>query len=91
MTQIEAKQQELIKELYKEIIHLHKEIKDKDEDIAFLKRVVIASFEKVPNHKVVLFTDTPNEADFVLEENESGDLIIALKGRKSYGYNCNQF
>lgn len=82
MTMIEAKQQEMIKYLSNEVNRLRKEIKSKDEDITFLKRVIIASLERVPNHKVVLFTDVPEEAEFIQEENESDDLIITLKGRK---------
>lgn len=82
MTNIEKKQQEMIKYLVTEVNHLRKEIKGKDEDIAFLKRVVIASLERVPNHKVVLFSDVPDDASFIQEENESDDLIITLKGRK---------
>lgn len=82
MTNIEKKQQEMIKYLSNEVNRLRKEIKGKDEDIAFLKRVVIASLERVPNHKVVLFSDIPDDASFIQEENESDDLIITLKGRK---------
>lgn len=82
MTNIEKKQQEMIKYLVTEVNHLRKKIKGKDEDIAFLKRVVIASLERVPNHKVVLFSDVPDDASFIQEENESDDLIITLKGRK---------
>ena len=82
MTSIEKKQQEMIKYLSNEVNRLRKEIKGKDEDIAFLKRLVIASLEKVPNHKVVLFDDVPNDAEFVQEENESDELIVTLKGRK---------
>ena len=82
MTSIEKKQQEMIKYLSNEVNRLRKEIKGKDEDIAFLKRVVIASLERVPNHKVVLFSDVPDDASFIQEENESDDLIITLKGRK---------
>ncbi len=82
MTNIEKKQQEMIKYLSNEVNRLRKEIKGKDEDIAFLKRVVIASLERVPNHKVVLFSDVPDDASFIQEENESDDLIITLKGRK---------
>lgn len=82
MTSIEKKQQEMIKYLSNEVNRLRKEIKGKDEDIAFLKRLVIASLEKVPNHKVVLFNDVPNDAEFVQEENESDELIVTLKGRK---------
>ena len=82
MTNIEKKQQEMIKYLSNEVNRLRKEIKGKDEDIAFLKRVVIASLERVPNHKVVLFSDAPDDASFIQEENESDDLIITLKGRK---------
>ena len=82
MTSIEKKQQEMIKYLSNEVNRLRKEIKGKDEDIAFLKRLVIASLEKIPNHKVVLFDDVPNDAEFVQEENESDELIVTLKGRK---------
>lgn len=82
MTSIEKKQQEMIKYLSNEVNRLRKEIKGKDEDIAFLKRLVIASLEKVPNHKVVLFDDVPEDGEFVQEENESNDLIVTLKGRK---------
>ena len=82
MTNIEKKQQEMIKYLSNEVNRLRKEIKGKDEDIAFLKRVVIASLERVPNHKVVLFSDVPDDASFIQEENESDDLIITLKERK---------
>lgn len=82
MTMIEAKQQEMIKYLSNEVNRLRKEIKSKDEDITFLKRVIIASLERVPNHKVVLFSDVPDDASFIQEENESDDLIITLKGRK---------
>ena len=82
MTSIEKKQQDMIKYLSNEVNRLRKEIKGKDEDIAFLKRLVIASLEKVPNHKVVLFDDVPNDAEFVQEENESDELIVTLKGRK---------
>lgn len=82
MTSIEKKQQEMIKYLSNEVNRLRKEIKGKNEDITFLKRLVIASLEKVPNHKVVLFNDVPNDAEFVQEENESNDLIVTLKGRK---------
>lgn len=82
MTNIEKKQQEMIKYLSNEVNRLRKEIKGKDEDIAFLKRVIIASLERVPNHKVVLFSDVPDDASFIQEENESDDLIITLKGRK---------
>ena len=82
MTSIEKKQQEMIKYLSNEVNRLRKEIKGKDEDIAFLKRLVIASLEKVPNHKVVLFDDVPEAGEFVQEENESDELIVTLKGRK---------
>lgn len=82
MTSIEKKQQEMIKYLSNEVNRLRKEIKGKNEDITFLKRLVIASLEKVPNHKVVLFNDVPNDAEFVQEENESDELIVTLKGRK---------
>ena len=82
MTNIEKKQQEMIKYLSNEVNRLRKEIKGKDEDIAFLKRLVIASLEKVPNHKVVLFDDVPEDGEFVQEENECNDLIVTLKGRK---------
>ena len=82
MTSIEKKQQEMIKYLSNEVNRLRKEIKGKNEDIAFLKRLVIASLEKVPNHKVVLFDDVPEDGEFVQEENESNDLIVTLKGRK---------
>lgn len=82
MTSIEKKQQEMIKYLSNEVNRLRKEIKGKDEDIAFLKRLVIASLEKVPNHKVVLFDDVPEDGEFVQEENESDELIVTLKGRK---------
>lgn len=82
MTSIEKKQQEMIKYLSNEVDRLRKEIKGKDEDIAFLKRLVIASLEKVPNHKVVLFDDVPEDGEFVQEENESDELIVTLKGRK---------
>lgn len=82
MTSIEKKQQEMIKYLSNEVNRLRKEIKGKDEDIAFLKRLVIASLEKVPNHKVVLFDDVPEDGEFVQEENECNDLIVTLKGRK---------
>ena len=82
MTSIEKKQQEMIKYLSNEVNRLRKEIKGKNEDIAFLKRLVIASLEKVPNHKVVLFDDVPEDGEFVQEENESDELIVTLKGRK---------
>lgn len=82
MTSIEKKQQEMIKYLSNEVNRLRKEIKGKNEDIAFLKRLVIASLEKVPNHKVVLFDDVPEDGEFVQEENESNELIVTLKGRK---------
>lgn len=82
MTSIEKKQQEMIKYLSNEVNRLRKEIKGKDEDIAFLKRLVIASLEKVPNHKVVLFDDVLEDGEFVQEENESDELIVTLKGRK---------
>lgn len=82
MTSIEKKQQEMIKYLSNEVNRLRKEIKGKNEDITFLKRLVIASLEKVPNHKVVLFDDVPEDGEFVQEENESNDLIVTLKGRK---------
>ena len=76
------KQQEFIKYLSDEIARLRKVIKKKDEDIVFYKRLMIAAMEKVPDHKVVLFNDTPDDAIFMQEENESDELIVTLKGRK---------
>ena len=58
---------------------LRQERADHDKDIAFLKRVIIAALQETPSKRVTLFNDSPTDADFLLEENLSNDMIVILK------------
>lgn len=50
-----------------------------DKDVAFLKRIIIASLRELPSRRVTLFEDSPQDAEFSLEENMSNDMIVILK------------
>lgn len=57
---------------------LEQERKSHRQDVTFLTRVIIAALLNIPGNKVTLSRYTPHDADFTLDENISGEMIIIL-------------
>jgi len=79
---IEARQSDFIRELLKKQKEaedaLERERASHKQDVAFLTRVVIAALLDIPGNRVTLSKYTPQDADFTLDENISGEMIIIL-------------
>lgn len=57
---------------------LERERADHKRDVDFLTRVIIAALCNSRDRKIVLSRGTPDNAEFILEENISGEMIIIL-------------
>ena len=77
------KQSDLIRQLMEQNNHLKAQLLTEqqahEKDVAFLKRIIIASLQELPGKRVTLFDDTPQDAEFALEPNISNDMIVRLK------------
>lgn len=79
---IVARQSDLIRDLLKKQKETEKALDEErashKQDVAFLTRVVIAALLDIPGNRVTLSRYTPQDADFKLDENISGEMIIIL-------------
>lgn len=57
---------------------LNEERESHRKDVSFLTRVLIAALLNIPGNKVTLSRCTPRDADFKLDENISGEMIVIL-------------
>lgn len=57
---------------------IEKERESHKKEVAFLMRVLIAALLCIPGKRVTLSRYTPRTADFKLDENISGEMIVIL-------------
>ena len=80
--ELNRKQSEIIQKLMQENNKLRRQLMDEQrehaKDVKMLKRILISALQEIPGRRCVLSNYTPQDAEFILEENMANDMIIIL-------------